>query len=80
VRDFVVLRESMDRGRVLKHLRRGDEARLKGQVAAVLRALEDENLVDSLKGVFTIEAAVVKLIDNAKKDLHGLVEGLKLTF
>ena len=80
VRDFVVLRENMDRGKVLKHLGRGDEARLKGQIAAVLRALEDKNLVDSLKGVFTIEAAVVKLVDSAKKDLHGLVKGLELTF
>jgi len=79
VRDFVLLRENTDRGKVLKHLKRGDEQRLNGQIAAILRALEDKNLVDSLKGVFTIEAAVVKLIDNAKKDLQNIAQRLKLT-
>jgi len=79
VRDFVLLREGADRGKVLKHLKRGDEQRLNGQVAAVLRALGDKNLVDSLKGVFAIEAAVVKLIDNAKKDLQNIAQRLKPT-
>jgi hypothetical protein len=79
VRDFVLLREGADRGKVLKHLKRGDQQRLKGQIAAVLRALEDKNLVDSLKGVFTIDAAVVKLIDNAKEDLQNIAQRLKLT-
>jgi len=36
-------------------------------------------LVDSLKGVFTIETAVVKLIDSAKKDLQNIAQRLKLT-
>jgi len=79
VRDFVLLREGADRDRVLKHLKRGDEQRLNGQIAAVLRALGDRNLVDSLKGVFTIDVAVVKLIDNAKKDLQNIAQRLKLT-
>ena len=76
VRDFVMLSENADRSKILKHLKRGDERKLRGQIAAVLRALEDKNLVDSLKGVFTIEVAVVKLIGNAKKDLQNLVESL----
>lgn len=79
VRDFVVLRENANRSKVLKHLKRGDEHKLKEQIAVVLRALEDKNLVDSLKGVFTIDSAVVKPIDNAKKDLQSLVKSLKLT-
>ena len=79
VRDFVLLREGSDRDKVLKHLKRGDEQRLNGQIAVVLKALEDKNLVDSLKGVFTIETAVVKLIDNAKKDLQNIAQRLKLT-
>lgn len=79
VRDFVVLRENANKSKMLKHLKRGDEHKLKEQIAVVLRALEDKNLVDSLKGVFTIDAAVVKPIDNAKKDLQNLVKRLKLT-
>jgi hypothetical protein len=76
VRDFVLLREGMDRGKVLKHLKRGDMQKLNGQIAGVLKALEDKNLVDSLKGVFTIEAAVVKLIDNAREDLQNIAQRL----
>src|SRR3990170_1491662 len=79
VRDFVMLGENAVRSKMLKHLKRGDEPKLKDQTAAVLRALEDKNLVDSLKGVFTIDSAVVKTIDNAKKDLQSLVKSLKLT-
>ena len=79
MRDYVLLREGADRSRVLKHLKRGDEQKLNGQIAAVLKALEDKNLVDSLKGVFTIETAVVKLIDNTKKDLQNIAQRLKLT-
>jgi len=78
VRDFVLLREGADRGKVIKHLKRGDKRRLNGQIAAVLKALEHKNLVDSLKGVFTIDVAVVKLIDNAKKDLQSIAQRLKL--
>jgi len=78
IRDFVLLREGADRGKVLDHLKRGDEQRLNGQIAAVLKALQDKNLVDSLKGVFTIDAAVAKLIDNAKKDLQNIAQRLKL--
>ena len=79
VRDFVLLREGADRAEVLKHLKRGDEQRLNDQIAAVLKALEDKNLVDSLKGVFTIETAVIKLIGNAKEDLQNIAQRLKLT-
>jgi hypothetical protein len=78
VRDFVMLGENADRSKVMTHLKRGDEQKLKSQIAAVLRALEDKNLVDSLKGVFTLDAAVVKLIENAKKGLQSLVKSLEL--
>ena len=73
-----MLGENAVRSKMLKHLKRGDEPKLKDQTAAVLRALGDKNLVDSLKGVFTIDAAVVKLIENAKKDLQNLVNSLEL--
>lgn len=64
---------------MLKHLKRGDEQKLNGQIASVLKALEDKNLVDSLKGVFTIDTTVVKLIDNATEDLQNIAQRLKLT-
>lgn len=80
VRDFVLLRENADRNKMLTHLGRGDEPKLKGQINVVLKALEDKHLVDSLKGVFTMDAAVTKLIENAKEDLQNVVKRLELAF
>jgi hypothetical protein len=77
VRDFVMLRENAERSKVLAHLRRGDERKLKGQIDVVLKALEDKNLVDSLEGAFVMDTTVSKLIENAKKDLQNIVNGRK---
>lgn len=80
VRDFVLLRENADRNKMLTHLGRGDEPKLKGQINVVLKALEDKHLVDSLKGAFAMDAAVTKLIKNAKEDLQNVVKRLELAF
>jgi len=80
VRDFVLLRENADRNKMLTHLGRGDEPKLKGQINVVLKALEDKHLVDSLKGAFAMDAAVTKLIENAKEDLQNVVKRLELAF
>jgi len=77
VRDFVLLRENADRSKVLTHLRRGDERKLKGQINLVLKALGDKNLADSLKGVFALDIAVAKLVENARRDLQNVVEKLE---
>lgn len=80
IRDFVLLRENADKNKMLMHLKRGDERKLNGQINVVLKALEDKHLVDSLKGVFAMDAAVTKLIENAKKDLQNVVKRLELAF
>lgn len=80
VRDFVLLRENADRNKMLTHLGRGDEPKLKGQINVVLKALEDKHLVDSLRGAFAMDAAVTKLIENANEDLQNVVKRLELAF
>ena len=72
VRDVVMLRENADLEKVLIHLRRGNIEALKDQIKKIDIALEDKNLVDSLKGVFTLTADVKKQIGNARKDLETI--------
>jgi hypothetical protein len=54
-------------------------AKLKCQIDAVLKALEDRNLVDSLEGAFVMDATVSKLIENVRKDLQNIVKSMKPT-
>jgi len=51
---------------------------LKGQINLVLKALGDKNFADSLKGVFAMDSAAAKLVENAKRDLQDVVEKLEL--
>jgi predicted nucleotidyltransferase len=70
VRDIVMLRENADLEKVLNHLRKGNIEALKGQIKKIVTALEDKNLVDSLKGVFTLSADVKRQIENTRKDVE----------
>jgi hypothetical protein len=72
VRDVVMLRENTDLEKVFNHLRRGNVEALKDQIERVDFALGDKNLVDSLKGVFTLTADVKKQIENARKDVEAI--------
>jgi hypothetical protein len=74
VRDLVMLRENADLEKVLNHLRRGNIEALKGQIRKVVASLEDKNLEDSLKGVFTLGIAVKKQIENAHKDVGSFLK------
>lgn len=67
VRDIVMLRENADLEKVLGHLRRGYIDALKDQIKKTIAALEDKNLVDSLKGVFTLTIDVERQIENNRK-------------
>ena len=74
VRDVVMLRENADLKKVLNHLRKGSIEALKDQIEKIIAALEDENLVDSLKGVFTLTIDVKKQIESARKDIEAILK------
>lgn len=76
IRDIVMLREDADLEKVLKHLMRGREEALKEQIKRIVEALDDPNLVDSLKGVFTLTADVKKQIESTRKDVDVVLKKL----
>ena len=71
-----MLREDADLEKVLNHLRKGNIEALKDQIKKVIAALEDKNLVDSLKGVFTLTVDVKKQIQNIRKDVEVILREL----
>jgi len=76
IRDIVMLREDASLEKVLKHLMKGREEALKEQVKGIIEALNDPNLVDSLKGVFTLTADVKKQIESVRKDVDVILKKL----
>lgn len=76
IRDIVMLREDADVEKVLKHLLKGREEALREQVKRILEALDDPNLIDSLKGVFTLTADVKKQIESTRKDVDVILKKL----
>jgi len=76
VRDIVMLRENADLEKVLTHLRRGNIEALKDQISKITAALDDKNLVDSLKGVFTLTVDVERQIESAKKFIDSISRNL----
>jgi hypothetical protein len=76
VRDIVVLIGDLDADNILAHLRRGKGEVLKGQVSGIIEMLNDERLVDSLKGVFTLTIDVRKQISEAQKKLEKIFRAL----
>lgn len=74
VRDVVMLQENSDAEKILDHLRRGNIGALKEQVENIKEALEDEGLINSLKGVFTLAVDVKKQIDNSKKFVNTILK------
>lgn len=76
VRDLIMLRENVDLEKILNHLRKGKVEALTEQMKKVIAALEDRNLVDSLKGVFTLSADVKKQIENTRKDIEAILKKL----
>lgn len=77
VRDIVTLRENADLDKVLDHLKRGKTDALKDQISKITEALKDENLVNSLKGVFTLSIDVKKQIKDTQKDMEILLKKLE---
>jgi hypothetical protein len=76
VRDVVMLRENADLEKVLNHIKKGNVEALKEQMKKVTAALDDRNLVDSLKGVFTLSVDVKKQIETTRKDVEAILRKL----
>lgn len=74
IRDVIMLTESADSEKIVNHLKRGNMKSLKDQIDKIISALEDKNLVDSLKGVFTMTADVKKQIENTKKIIDNILK------
>jgi len=72
VRDIIMLIENSDLEKTLNHLRRGNNEALKEQINKIATAIEDKNLRDSLKGVFTLSTDVKKQIQAAQKDIRAI--------
>ena len=77
IRDIVMLMENADFEKVLEHLKRGRIEALRDQINRITEALKDENLVNSLKGVFALSVDVKKQIENTRKDMESLLKKLQ---
>jgi hypothetical protein len=71
-----MLMENSDLGKVLIHLRRGKAEVLKKQINDIIEILNDEKLIDSLKGVFTLTIDVRKQIVGIRKKMENLSKDL----
>jgi hypothetical protein len=76
IRDIIMLNEKVDWLEVLKHLKRGKLEILKDQTNNIIKAMHDERLVDSLKGVFILKQDVNDMIAKTIKEVEMLREKL----
>jgi len=76
IRDIVMLWEDANLEKVLKHIRRGREEALKGQIRGIIEALKDPNLVDSLKGVFALSMDVKKQIEGIRRNMEATLKAI----
>ncbi len=74
IRDIIMLNENVDLKEVLSHLKRGHIDELKNQIKKIFFSLDDKNLVNSLKGIFTITNDVEKEIRNTKKFIEKILK------
>jgi hypothetical protein len=76
VRDIIMMREGVDSEKILKHLRKGRIDALTTQINKIISALNDKNLIDSLKGVFTLTVDVRKQIEGARKEIESILKSI----
>ena len=76
IRDVVMLMEGADLNAILRHIKRGDRKALRRQVKGIIQALRDPKLVDSLKGVFSLNIDVTGLIEKTKVNMERIFEEL----
>ena len=66
----------LDLDKVVAHMKRGNAIILKTQISHIMEMLDDERLVDSLKGVFTLTTYVKKQIEDTQKKMESLLKRL----
>ena len=76
IRDIIMLREDANFEKVLKHIKKGGKEALRKQIQRITEALEDPNLVDSLKGVFVLSVDVKKQIESTRKDMKAILTAI----
>ncbi|HUX99792.1 MAG TPA: hypothetical protein VMV49_09580 [Candidatus Deferrimicrobium sp.] len=76
IRDFIMLQENVDLQTIIKYITKGNITILKSQINHMLKLLDDPNLVDSLKGVFSLKGEVERQIETAKKLLIQILNSL----
>ena len=76
IRDIVMLREDANFEKVLRHVKKGGKEALRKQIQRITEALEDPNLVDSLKGVFVLSVDVKKQVENTGKDMKAILTAI----
>jgi len=77
IRDMIMMIETSDSEKILKHLRKGKMDALTTQINKIIEALNDKNLIDSLKGVFTLTVDVRKQIEDARKDIESILKSIR---
>ena len=77
IRDMIMMIETSDSEKILKHLRKGKMDALTTQINKIIEALNDKNLIDSLKGVFTLTVDVRKQIEDARKDIESILKNIR---
>jgi hypothetical protein len=77
VRDVISLADQAKWDDVFSHLRRGDPEKLKARIKKFLQYLDDERLVNSFKGVFSLRGDVKREIQQTRKNLHDILRQLE---
>jgi hypothetical protein len=77
VRDVISLADQAKWDEVISHLKRGDSQKLKARVKKFLQHLDDEKLVNSFKGVFSLRGDVKREIEQTRKHLQGILGQLE---
>jgi len=76
IRDIIMLMEDADLEEVFEHIKKGEKEALRRQVSKIMDALEDPNLVNSLKGVFTLGKDVEKQIKRTREGMEAILKAI----
>lgn len=76
LRDIIMLRDA-NWSDVKAHIKKGNLDILKKQIEFLIKELDNEKLVDSLKGTFQLKEDVKKIIQDTKEKLRDLFNSLQ---
>jgi hypothetical protein len=76
IRDIIMLIQKANMDSLVKHVKRGEADELNSIIDRITESLKDENLIDSLRGAFSIKSDVNKRIGSTSKYFAELKKGL----